>query len=382
MKGRLLILSLCTFTMSGLFVAPPNSLAQSNPTSRVPAGNVKAPAPKCSEPNPRVDAPNGPHGLFVPLFPHNKLMAEAEKYLLNNPLVCGANLYVVWSQSDRGPSANPRYDFSYVEQQMTSWTKAGKSINLIVWPTTYSAVAARATPDYVMAQTPTVECRKFGRVPVFWEKTFVNNYRDFMSAVVQKFGNDPAIGYIRFGLAAGGETFPACFFALRDRGMTEEIWRNYLLGMLDYEKSLNSPKLLMVGLNGYGVPQNTALPDALAERAAQNGIAIGSEGLRADDIQADSSGGACTVDWCRIFREFHGKVPMELQTAGPTHPDGSAPGSLVQLLPFALKNHTQIFEVLLPDWLIAYDPGNPDYARYHAQYQEALQAAADVLGGR
>jgi hypothetical protein len=335
--------------------------------------------PKCTEPIAGLDVPDGPHGLYVPMFPGSKKNVEAEKYLLHNPIVCGANIYVIWAESDKGEGSS-RYDFSYVDEQMAPWIAEKKPVNLIVWATSYSQNQS-ATPAYILSKTPTVECPKFGRVPIFWEKTFIENYKAFMAAVVQKYGSNRSIGYIRFGLGAGGETFPACMYELRRHGMSNDIWRDYLLGMLDYEKSLNSPKLLMVGINAYGNPPDFSLPNAVAKRAAQYGIAVGSQGLQLSDVQADASGQPCTVDWCHVFRDIHGKVPLELQTVAPSRPDGSGPGSLVELIPLALRNHTQILEILLPDWLVTYDPDFPGYEQNHVEYEKALVAAANVLGG-
>jgi hypothetical protein len=336
--------------------------------------------PSCTQPLAGIDAPDAPHGLFVPLFPNAPMNAEANKYLLHNPVVCGANFYVVWSQSDKGPGATPRYDFGYVDDQMAPWIAAGKQVNLIVWATSYNA-GPRATPGYVLSKAPTVECPKFGKIPIFWDRGFVDNYKPFMAAVVQRYGGNPSIGYIRFGLGAGGETFPACMFELRRHGMSDEVWREYILTMLDYEKSLSSPKLLMVGVNAYGRPPDMSLPQAMAARAAENGIAIGSQGLQASDLQADAAGSPCAVDWCRIFRQYRGKIPLELQTVGPSRPDGSGPGSMVDLLPFGLRSHAQIFEILLPDWLVAYDPSFEGFNEHHVAYQQAFEAAARVVGG-
>src|SRR5580704_3792121 len=93
--------------------------------SRSPQAGGNA-MPSCTQPLAGIDAPDAPHGLFVPLFPNAPMNAEANKYLLHNPVVCGANFYVVWSQSDKGPGATPRYDFGYVDDQMAPWIAAGK----------------------------------------------------------------------------------------------------------------------------------------------------------------------------------------------------------------------------------------------------------------
>jgi hypothetical protein len=327
-----------------------------------------------------VEMPNAPHGLFVILFPGAKVNARAN-VLLHNPTVCGANFYVVWNQIDRGPQANPRYDWSSIEEQIAPWVKAGKKVNLIVWATTYSKNAS-ATPEWVFAKVPSVNCPAFGHVPVFWNPEFMSSYQSFMSAVVDHFGSNPAVGYIRFGLGAGGEIFPACMYFMKDHGFSDDTWRKYIFAMLDYQKSLNSPKQLAVGLNAYGEPPNLDFSAAVAERAVKDGIAIGNQGLSADDARNDAAAKPCMADWCRIFRQARGKVPLILQTLGPTRPDHSGDvGSLVDMLPFAVSQRVQIFEIYVQDWLVAYDPGSPGYAQYHAEYQKALEDTAKALGG-
>ena len=54
---------------------------------------------------------------------------------------------------------------------------------------------------------------------------------------------------------------------------------------------------------------------------------------------------------------------------------------MVDLLPFALSQGAQIFEIYLQDWQIAYDPDDPQYGRHHAEYQRAFEAVAKVVGG-
>ncbi len=337
--------------------------------------------PNCTDTLSSVAVPAGPHGLFAIIFPNVKLQEKAEQFLLHNPVVCGFNTYLVWNEIDRGPGASPRYDFSKVDDQIKPWIKAGKQVNLISWATGYGG-RRRLTPDYVFKQVQSVSCENAGEVPVFWEKGFMENYQQFMAAIVQHYGNNPSIGYIRFGLGLGGETFPACMWAMKSKGFTPERWKRYLFDMLDYEASLNSPKQLMVGINALPGPERSMdLPDAVARRAAQDKIAIGSQGLSVDDARADQSGSPCAVDWCRIFREAAGKVPLELQSVKQSDPEGSGRvGSMIDLLPFALKLRTQIFEIYVQDWLVAYDPSNPDYERHHKEYQQAFEAAAKVVG--
>src|ERR1700730_18409111 len=114
---------------------------------------------KCTDPLPGVDVPNAPHGLFVLLFPGARVNARAET-LLRVSAVCGANIYIPWRNVDKGPGANPRYDWSSVDQQIGPWVAAGKVVNLIVWATGYGA-KANATPDYVFSSTPSVNSPPF-----------------------------------------------------------------------------------------------------------------------------------------------------------------------------------------------------------------------------
>jgi hypothetical protein len=338
--------------------------------------------PKCNEPLSNLDFPNGPHGLFVLEFPGLRARGlGANKYLLHNPAVCGAIVYVVWSQVDKGPDASPRYDWSVVDGQMAPWVAAGKSVNLVVWAVRPMG-NGHATPDFVWSKVPSTECPHFSRAPVFWDKNFVSSYKTFMAAVIQKYGTNSSIGYIRFGLGAGGETYPACKFALRKYAFSEKVWRDYLFEMMDYEKSLGSERQLMIGINPIGRPPDPDFPRSIAERAVRDGIGLGCQGWGAADVEAHASGAACMAGWCEAFERFRGKVPLQLQTIAPSNPERSGEtGSLVDLLPFGLKLHAQIFEIYLADWLIAYDPDDPKYAQYHAEYQQAIEAAARVVGG-
>ena len=370
------ILLLSALTIAFALTTPARCQQQPQPKQV----NDGAHSTKCTDPLPSVDVPTAPHGLFVLLFPGARVNASA-RILQHVSTVCGANVYVPWRNVDRGPGANPRYDWSSIDQQIAPWAEAGKVVNLIVWATGYGAKAI-ATPDYLFSSVASVNCPSFGHTPVFWDRGFKDNYQSFMSAVVSKYGSNASIGYIRFGLGAGGEIYPACMYALMDHGFSKSTWRKYLFDMLDYEKSLHSPKQLAVGLNAFGDPPDIAFTADIAEHAAGNGIAIGNQGLTVQDARHDAAGRPCMADWCRIFRRYRGKVPLVLQTGGTSNPEGAEPaGSMVDILPFALSQHVQIVELYVEDLLVAYDPSNPHYARHHEDYQKTYESAAMVLGG-
>jgi len=383
-RSILFLLLVLVFALTAPNARAQNAMAKPGSTNPMPKAKEKVQiadsSPNCTDATSNVEMPNAPHGLFVILFPGARVNARAN-VLLHNPTVCGANFYIVWNQIDRGPQANPRYEWSSIEDQIAPWVKAGKKVNLIVWATTYSKNAT-ATPEWVFTKVPSVTCPAFGHVPVFWNPGFMSSYQSFMNAVVEHFGHNPSVGYIRFGLGAGGEIFPACMYFMKEQGFSDETWKKYIFDMLDFQKSLNSPKQLAVGLNAYGEPPKLDFSAAVAERAVKDGIAIGNQGLSAQDARDDAAGKPCMADWCRIFRGARGKVPLILQTLGPTRPDHSGDvGSLVDMLPFAVNQRVQIFEIYVQDWLVAYDPGSPGYAQYHAEYQKVLEEAAKSLGG-
>ncbi len=338
-----------------------------------------APAyPKCSAPISSLPVPNGPHGLFVLMFPGAPQNGKAEKYLMHNPVVCGGAIYVIWSKVDRGPGANPRYDWSSVEDQMAPWVAAGKMVSFIVWATGYGA-NAEATPQYVFDKVPSVTCPSFGHTPVFWNHDFMSSYQSFMAAMVDKFKNNASVSYIRFGMGAGGETFPACMFALKKYGFSESTWQKYLYDMLDYEKSLNSPKQIGIGISAFGNPPNLDNAAATADHAVKDGIAIGNQALSGRDVQDYGDGRPCTGNWCRNFIENKGKVPFVLQTAMYNWQGNRT--SMVEAIPFAMGLGAQVFELTMRHWISAYDPSDPDYAAHHAEDQKMFEDAAKTLGG-
>ena len=51
-------------------------------------------------------------------------------------------------------------------------------------------------------------------------------------------------------------------------------------------------------------------------------------------------------------------------------------GSLVPLLPFAVKNHATILEIYCDDWLLAFSPNHPQNRHYGADYARALKETA------
>jgi hypothetical protein len=308
--------------------------------------------------------------------------SDVQQYLMSNPVVSGANFFVEWAVVDQGPSANPEYDFSSYDNDMQPWIAAGKKVNLIVWAVADSTTNT-STPTYVLnnlGSANTTICNTSEVTPNYFSPDFQTPYKAFMQAVVQHYTGNSSIGYIRFGLAQGGETYPnlgfdsepTCSNAFASWGWTATTWTNYLTSMLDYEATLNSPIQLMVGINT--VNQDTSIPDAVAADAVSHKIGFGSQGFQISDVASYNAGTPCIADWCALFDKYQGQVPLELQTATQSDPSGTGlTGSLTTLLPFAVQRHATILELYWEDWLTAFDPSYPGYT---SAYATTIQSTA------
>jgi hypothetical protein len=222
-------------------------------------------------------------------------------------------------------------------------------------------------------------------IPAYvWKSLGSSNYTSCvtMAALIQKYGSDPEIGYIRFGLGHGGESFPAtswnsttsaCGKSFAGWGVTVTTWETYLAGMLNYEATLHSTKQLMVGVTPMGAP-TTVVPDYVAPLAVPMHVGFGSQGFELSDITNYPN---CTADWCNLFAQFAGQAPLELQTYLQSCPDNSCTtGSLVNLVPFAVSHHATVLEIYYQDWLLAFDPSYPGNSEYGAAYAKVLTTAA------
>jgi hypothetical protein len=349
------------------------------------------PAPACQSANPRVAVPRAPHGLFVadanaPQAPSVRVLS---RYLSSDPTLCGASLIVPWSAIDRGPGHTPRYDWHFVDSAAKLWIVSGKMINLNIWGVaehTSQQFGGPMTPAYVLRRVHTITCPgpNHPATPIYWEPGYQDNYRAFMRAAVQHYGHDPAVGYIRFGIGAGGKDVPAadlrgpCLHEWVRHGLSAQRWQQYSLSTIRFERTLHSPKQLMVSLNQLQGVSNLTLPRAVAAQAVQAGLGLGIQEWTQGSGQQTRAAHPCYADWCALFQRYAGRVPLALQASRPSNPAGTgSSASLIALLRFGLRQeHAQIIELYPQEWLVANDPSYPGYAQYHALYAAALTAVA------
>lgn len=319
---------------------------------------------------------NGPPavtGIFAIELPDANT-TNANSYLIPEPNVAGEVVFVIWSAVDSG---NGTLDWSSVESKIGPWWSGGKTTALVVWPVSDSSTII-STPAYVLAQLPpTVDCTLFKNIPEFTNSAFQSAYTAFLKSFFAKYGSDPRIAYIRVGLGAGGETYPACTVEQQQSyGLTESAWQTYVDGMLAVEHSNAGSVPLVVGLNCYGTPCPSnnpyAYPANVASLAAQYGIGLGQEGLQKSDMTNYQNSQPCTVNWCGFFQQYPNAPLHELQFSQPTCADNScAIGSPIELLPFAKARGANVVELSIQDLSIAYVP---PAGQYTAAYQQAIAA--------
>jgi hypothetical protein len=318
--------------------------------------------------------------LFPPTSQYQPYYADVQKYLLNNSAIAGVTVWLEWALVDQGPTANPQYDFSTFDAQIAPWISAGKKVNIVVWAVS-DTPTNNATPQYVLNNlgSSNITTCAGEKIPNYFQSAFQLPYEAFMTQVVKHYASNGSIGYIRFGLGRGGETFPSQNFGndpctstfVNKWGWSDTTWGNYVNAMLNYEATLKSTKQMMVGIDSV---DSNSLPDSEAATAVSLKIAFGNQGMQASDITKYPH---CSSDWCNLFDQYAGDVPLELQTIALSSPQGSMPvGSLVELLPFAVSHHATIFEIYTDDWLLAFDPNYPGNATYGAAYAAAFKAAA------
>lgn len=388
-----------TISSSGSFTAPTVTAQTSVVITATSVADSTKSATAIVAVSPAASAKVSLEVLFPPTNPNTSDFKAVQQYLMSNPVVSGGNLTLEWGMIDQG---NGQYDWTNIDAEIVPWQAAGKKVNLIVWANSDSTVATCtngttsttgncAVPAYVwksLGPSNYTTCvTQYGtqQIPNYLDRaSFQLPYQQFMAAVIQKYGSNPEIGYIRFGLGHGGETYPvtgwnsttaACGKAFTAWGVTVTTWETYLAGMMSYEATLHSTKQLMVGVTPMGAP-NTVVPDYVAPLAVPMHVGFGSQGFQLSDITEYPN---CTANWCNLFAQFAGQAPLELQTYLQSCPDNScATGSLVNLLPFAISHHATVLEIYYQDWLLAFDPSYPGNSEYGAAYAKVLTQAANT----
>ncbi|HET6275692.1 MAG TPA: hypothetical protein VFE16_07160 [Candidatus Cybelea sp.] len=359
----------------------------------------------CRAAAPRAADPDAVHGLMVWLHGIDETQKQPAilKYLTKDSNLCGASIVVLWSGIDKGPSASPQYDFDPIDRAIQPWIAAKKIVNLLLVGTDEVGETDNATPPWVLAQTgpnqvDLVPCPDPGGgaagppTPVYWEQGYLTPWHKFISAVIEHYGKNPNVGYMRFGLGAGAEDFPQhgadgnCFPAWQKYGLSAKSWARYSARLTGFiaatVRRRDATVQQMVALNPFNDPsQPFDVQNEVAKVAAANGVGFGTENLGSGQYGRVVE--KCTPKeyWCEAFATHAGQVPLEFQPINFTLQPGTHIAPLPKLLAYAIYNSAQVFEIYPQDWLTADDPHYPTYAAHHAAWTQAFTSAAATLGG-
>lgn len=327
---------------------------------------------------------------------------DEQKYVLNNPALDSVTILAEWADWDKGPSANPQYNFATIDAALAPLVPYGHKINIIGWavPDDVMAVCTNGatsgtgnctTPAYVwdlLTSSNYVTCPNLAgpqRIPNYLSPAYISAYQKAISALYQHLATNPAIGYIRFGIGHGGEAMPMegwdntttpCGKAFAAWGMTISTWENFLAAMLKYEAAMGPGKQLLIGITPMGTP-SSQVPDFIASVAAPLGIGFGTQGLAKADV------GNCkgaSADWCNLFAKYPAPPLHELQQLLTSCPDNAscATGALTNWLPWAVSSGATNVELYTAEWMVAFNPATPGNAQYGAAYAAAINKAAGV----
>ena len=312
-------------------------------------------------------------------------------YVLPSTLFSMVTVSMIWSDIETSQGV---YDFSTFDTQIQQFITAGKKVNIVTWPISPNGINTY-TPAYIFttawasslgASQLTVDtCSAMhgngtptSGMPTPYETPFKQGLKNFYTQIINHYNNNPNIGYIRLGLAVGGDFFPRCSSVMP--GYTLTVWENYAKEMNDFEAALHPTVKLIQSVMLTGA-------DVEAANAVNDSISIGIQGWQISDNTATT----CTSDWCALFAQYTGKVwPLELQTINYSEADGvttteNPTGSLIDLIPFAASHHADVLELYLVDWLLALDPNYanlngqdivPAYAQYALAYYNVIANAS------
>jgi len=325
-----------------------------------------------------------------------------ERHILNDPTVAGANIVVPWSLVDQGPKAPEQYNWDYIYQQAKPWIAAGKTVNILLWGAAQKAEqefnGKSITPEYVLKNTDTVSCQcKIGKgcaidppkTPVFWDKDYQDNYRKVVKAAIAEFSDEPWLGYFRFGIGVGAESYPGNGITYAKNpctkewtkppiNLSQELWQEHSLDFIDFLDSIETDKTILVTINNYGKSYDVARE--VAAYAADKGFGIGTQGLTKNALNLYEQGKNCYADWCNLFEKYDPKTLLEVQTAAQSNPANKGRvGPLPELLDFGLARGVDVFELYQAEWFVANDPNHHLYKKYGASYRQALEEAAEQL---
>lgn len=283
-----------------------------------------------------------------------------EQYIL--PHVDAVMVRYDWKELEPTPGG---FTFDALDADIAKWQSHGKKtavIVSIVSDTINTTRSNTSTPEWALSQMPLQNCRFIGanQVPIMQDPKTMALTQPFILAVLKHLDTKaPWILYVRIGFYRGGEDTPLC---KENQGQQSAV--AYLRSMAEFVHQNHSGKTQVVASASRAWP---GFSKKVAETLVANDIGIGIQMLSAQDKLNYASNLPCTGDWCEIFKA-HPSSYKYLQPEVRQPPSG-----LLDYYPFAETFGINAIELRVTDLSIAYNPADPNYAEYGAQYRAVLE---------
>jgi len=409
------------------------SISVNSALGAAPGGLAAATPPPCTGNDGHVADPAAPHGLYVwnPYQVKGGMYeADMEQYVIGkdqsgkpkDPNICGVSLLVEWSEVEKSKLV---FDWSKVISQAMPYVNAGLTVNLLFVDASETAGASgtnTATPDWVFSTdgVAQINCNDSQPpYPNYMDPQYETDWEALIDAAVAEFSTSAAqggssitsqIGYMRFGIGAGTESYAAhmtgssadaanclAIWQAAPAYWTYDNWVTHTRHIVNHMGSVNAhSKQLLIAMNEipFGASDTIySYPNAEAEVAANNGVGFGTENLGIGHVvdagsskpvqpcnPPDNNG---SIYWCEAFLRHVGVVPYEFQPIeAVADPDAGYNIDFSKLLQYGLMNNAQIFELYPQDWLEADGPAGLFSTGDQKTWKTALTNAALTVGAQ
>jgi hypothetical protein len=240
-------------------------------------------------------------------------------------------------------------------------------------------------------------------MPVYFNPAYEAAWTAFIAAAIQNFSfdNSPlarSVGYMRFATGGGAEALPPpgyndggpCQAAWAAAGYSYGAWNAHEARIIAAMGTQATDKQIVASLPYVsGGPNVYEVANLGASAAAAHRVGFSFESLGVSNVATPTSTpAACNpqaqivnLHWCQAYTSYVGQVPFAAQPITATSSTSQATMDIAKLLQYAIANHIQILELYPEEFLQASSPTSPGFVPgKQAEYSQALQAAAQVLG--
>jgi Beta-galactosidase len=300
-----------------------------------------------------------------------------------NPYVDGVVAAFPWSAVE---PQEKEFQWNTIEEAIRPWVAAGKKAILGVYTGSVGTLGERvvqATPDWVFAAGAAKMLGPDGTIlPIYWDKIYLEKYKNLVEAFAKRYDGDPRIEFIRIGVGVWGEVVLERWFTrpesteLRDRwskrGYDPALWIQTTENVMTiYRQAFQKTPCAIMLAGIHGDPKGIF---RIAEKAVELGFYLQQNGLRADWKQHVN-----TSPISKIFQEYKGKTRLVLEAWGNTQRsevfrsgEAAVQGALLETVKVGIQYGA--------DYLLLYPP---DIAKsdkrngkiYDPSYEKALKYA-------